>query len=194
MMNRNFKNQPIQLPMVAGATLAIALTAALTSCSNSSKLASPAQTNKQSDQSVPAWTVRLQSACTGVTDNSCRGHYGFSIDANGLYKVGPAPGGQVITGQIAVDKFQTLAAQVKAIEGVSLANAESCDTLDDSTSGGDTLTLTQGSTEKVVLAVKQDESCYEIADTAPWTTYTSPSKRLRTPIILMSFQTPVPTL
>ncbi|MDR3607429.1 MAG: hypothetical protein P4M08_08615 [Oligoflexia bacterium] len=161
MMNRNFKFQPSQLLLAASATFVVALAA----CSNSSHTASPTQANKQGDQRAPAWTAHIQSACTGVADNACRGKYGFSVDANGVYTVGPAPGGQVITGQIASDKFQELAAQVKAIEALSLSNDESCAAVADTNATEDTVTLTHGNTENVVLAVKQDQSCYEVADT-----------------------------
>ncbi len=121
--------------------------------------------NKQGEHAAPAWSVNVKSACSGVTDDSCRGQYGFTVDANGAYRVGPAPGGQFIAGQIAGDKLSSLAAQVKAVQDSSAVSTESCEAAD-SISANDTLVLTLGKTTHTLLVAEATQNCYEIVNTA----------------------------
>jgi hypothetical protein len=89
------------------------------------------------------------------------------VDANGNYQVGPAAHGEVITGQIAADKFQALVGVVKPLmeRGASFAREQSCADLG-SVPSPDTLTFEQGTKQHALLSVEQDQSCYEIANTA----------------------------
>jgi hypothetical protein len=168
-MNRNLK-MTSTLRALGLATIAVAIG----SCGgNSNKnspapgpAAPPAAAPAQKEVVKPAWKVSLQIACTG-TDDSCKPH-SFSVDASGNYRNDPAPGGQALTGQITANELADVTAKVNAFGGLSTAaaSAETCQAVTDATSAtaGDTLTLTQQSTDKVLLLAKDGQSCYEVGN------------------------------
>jgi hypothetical protein len=168
-MNRN-SQIATTLSILSLATIAVAMS----SCGGNSDKPGASPTPQKQQVKAPAWKVSLKSACAGVTDGSCKGQYGFSIDANGSYLIGPAPSGQTLTGQIAADKLADIAAKVNAFGNLSTASAgaENCQLVAEDAdaatiaAAADTLTLTQQSGDKVLLLAKDNSSCYEVSDTS----------------------------
>src|ERR1700678_449390 len=62
------------------------------SSSNANNSPAAPPTTTTSKDTGPAWTLTLKSQCADGTDaTDCLAFYGFSVDADGQYKVGPSP-------------------------------------------------------------------------------------------------------
>lgn len=79
----------------------------------------------QSAQPVsgPAWTLSLTSTCVDAAQDQCVGKYGFSVNAEGAYQVGPGPQGQLRKGVLTDSELAAIKAQVEASSAIA-ANGE----------------------------------------------------------------------
>jgi hypothetical protein len=128
----------IRYSFLIGGTVSAAMLAM--GCNSSSKPAQPGQ--QQAQQNAPAWTLTLKAQCAESTEQ-CLAHYGFSVDAEGNYQVGPGPQGQVRKGKLSDSDFQAVKAQVEAVGSMQLAASENHEALsaEDATANNETLTL-----------------------------------------------------
>lgn len=114
-----FKNTSI-------AVTVLTIGALVTGCNSSSSApqSAPAQ------ESAPAWSMIYQTTCAaGSAAENCVGGYGFKVNADGTYQVGPGPQGQIVKGALANEDFEALTkAASGAIEATSPSalSAESC--------------------------------------------------------------------
>jgi len=56
----------------------------------------------------PVVTVRV--SCEAMVPAYCRGHYGFEVSGDGVWRVGPRPDGQVLSGRLPAPEAQRLRA------------------------------------------------------------------------------------
>jgi hypothetical protein len=113
-------------------------------------------TQQPADQS-PNWALSYQATCAANIDQTaCPGAYGFTVNADGSYQVGPGPQGQTTTGKLAADDFESITSLTGGViaNTTSVARAETC--------GGDfsvdadyTLTLSKRNLKKTVILHKK---------------------------------------
>ncbi len=97
-------------------TTMICLSLAVVACSTKATENQPGR-EPQSDSS-PAWVISLKSTCTAAGAVSCTAQHGFSVNADGKFQVGPAPKGQLITGQLTHEEHTDLSNKLQtAIAG-----------------------------------------------------------------------------
>ena len=82
-------------------------------CSSKSHGNQPGR-NDQS-QSGPAWQLTLKSACSNAAQDQCLARYGFTVDADGNYQVGPGPQGQLRKGTLAESEFAALRSEIQSV-------------------------------------------------------------------------------
>jgi hypothetical protein len=139
-----------------------ALTISLVGSACNSQQSAPATQSPQKEQG-PAWELNYQATCMGTgaaTDpSSCAGAYGFTVNADGTYQVGPGPRGEVIKGKLDHDDFTSLTTLTSSlVGGNSVLSTESCN-------GGFsraedyTLTLVKHGKKKEVLNKKGANLC-----------------------------------
>lgn len=92
---------------------------------------SPAPQSAPAQESAPAWALLYQTTCAaGAAADSCVGAYGFKVNADGTFQVGPGPQGQIVKGTLDSEDFAAVTeAAAGAIDGSSAATAlsgESC--------------------------------------------------------------------
>ena len=101
------------------------------------------------------WTsLSENTSCAVVGADLCAGAYGFSVDMNGNYIVGPSPSGLTLTGQITAAELSALTVDANALAASSPAGSnQSCSTIgvqpgvDDSAN----ITLTSGAVSSYYL-------------------------------------------
>lgn len=113
-----------------------------------------------------AWKLKFKAKCAeGVSAADCIGYYGFTIDQEGQYQVGPGPGGEVRSGSLkAEEKTAFLSLLKNAIGnnaeggGLSLLSSEEHINLENATTSEDLITLAGSDTEeqKLVRAAGTD--------------------------------------
>lgn len=109
---------PVTRPLIFMA--ALLATACLFGCSGSSGVA-----GMDASQSRPEWAVQLLSTCSDTPAENCAAGYPYSIGADGLYRVGPGPQGQLLTGKLSQEEFTAF--QQLYFEALSSAHAHSGD-------------------------------------------------------------------
>jgi hypothetical protein len=116
--------------------------------------------NTSQPDTSPLWSLEYKASCAANSDlTGCAGAYGFKINADGSYQVGPGPQGQTATGKLEAQDFSDLTlAAGGAIDGTSVLSAESCNgyygNVDDYT-----LTLTKHGHKAEVLHKTGDDLC-----------------------------------
>jgi hypothetical protein len=73
-------------------------------CSKSNE--SPPPSVEQPQSSIH-WKIQWTSQCAGLRKEDCLGGYGFSVDSNGTYEVGPGPQGQLLTGKLSEEDLKS---------------------------------------------------------------------------------------
>ncbi len=109
------------------------------------------------------WSLKLSSKCANsVSVADCIGYYGFSVDQQGHYQVGPGPAGEVRSGNLKAEDLQSLSALLK-------------NTVNDGGAGGGSLSLL-GSEEHVSMeAAATSEDLVTISNSSA-----EPQKLIRT--------------
>jgi hypothetical protein len=97
-------------------SLSLLALACLSSCADSNKIAA-----MDASQQRPEWAVQLQSTCNDVAVDDCPAGFPYSVGADGNYRVGPGPQGQVLTGKLSSEEFAEL--QKLYLESVGSARA-----------------------------------------------------------------------
>lgn len=122
MFRSSFLANGAYLPLARPVLFIAALTAAacLLGCSKSDGIS-----GMDASQSRPEWAVQLLSTCSDTSAENCVAGYPYSIGADGIYRVGPGPQGQLLTGKLSPDEFATL--EQLYIEASSSARAHSGD-------------------------------------------------------------------
>lgn len=69
------------------------------------------------------WTVRYAQKCPSTTQEKCSGAHGFSVSSDGHYEVGPGPGGELITGQVAAADLEAVKTAVPHAESACARTA-----------------------------------------------------------------------
>ncbi len=96
------------------------------------------------------------------------GYYGFSVDANSRFKMGPGPEGQSSSGIIAGDEFKNLDAILSQFLSTPASHAEICESrsMEEgifSSDAEDNVVLTRLTGEETVIRVKENDYCFQAA-------------------------------
>ena len=113
----------------------------------------------------PAWKLFLNSQC-GTDQTQCVGAYGFSLLANGTYQVGPGPAGQIITGKLTDEEFQTLETALDSVlkptSPIDIPEASSQETCAPNTAvaGKESITFNRRGQDTQILHAAGTEFCF----------------------------------
>ena len=96
--------------------LIVAAVFAATSCGQNNALKVKPPSAQAAAQREPAWKARLGADCqTAAPKEQCSGGYGFQLSADGVFRVGPGPQGQLWTGTIEPEELKELEGLVAKI-------------------------------------------------------------------------------
>jgi hypothetical protein len=144
--------------------IAVTVGLAFAGCGKSAKNAQPG--DAQQPQTGPAWSLTLKSACTVAEEGQCLAQYGFTVSADGNYKVGPGPQGQLRAGSLTDSELADLKNQVQtAITSTAAVRAEGHEADVDNESD-DTLTLSRPGAADRVLARNTGSDFYYMTNAA----------------------------
>src|SRR6185437_1508820 len=105
------------------AIAAISLAAGLVACNSGN---SAPQANRAQSAQGQAWAFTYKADCSQTADpTQCLGAYGFTVNADGTYQIGPAPQGQLLKEKLDASDFSDLSKLVSGIvDGSAAANAQ----------------------------------------------------------------------
>jgi hypothetical protein len=92
------------------------------------------------------WELKLSSVCPESTEaKNCVGKYGFSVDQDGKYKVGPGPNKELRTGQLTEEEKAAVKALFDTLLTSSTAEAENHDSTEEgnNSDSSEVITLSQ---------------------------------------------------
>lgn len=115
----------------------------------------------------PAWKLNFNSNCASQEKDNCLGGYGFSVDAEGQYAVGPGPDGQVLRGKLPAAEFKAVEGPVAKLlgnQGVSIAS-ETCAARTESDES-DSVVLERRSERKELIRTTTTDFCASVSVTA----------------------------
>jgi hypothetical protein len=72
------------------------------------------------------WRFKYVSRCATAPAEKCNGAYGFAVNDEGGYEIGPGPDGQVLSGVIALDERRSLSELVVSTEQAPQTASASC--------------------------------------------------------------------
>lgn len=168
--------QPKRTNLVALAILALPLfTGMLQGCSSDSS--SGSSDSDSQAQAALKWSLTLHSKCAEIVPEECPAGYGFTVTGDGKYRIGPAPQGQVLSGVLPQESFESFKALLEASvlnpgsgSGASAdptANEEKCDALTLDPLRPRAQSLSDGSIEisglgrqGILLRVESSKRCY----------------------------------
>jgi hypothetical protein len=108
-------------PMISLSLLSLSVILfALSGCGSSSDIS-----GMDASQMRPEWSIQLKASCADTPAENCVAGYPYSVGADGLYRVGPGPQGQLLSGKLSADEFATL--QRLYFDSVASARAHSGD-------------------------------------------------------------------
>jgi hypothetical protein len=126
---------------------AFCVSGALVACNSESKpnpVGHP--TDKRKDQqSALGWTLKYQAKCPEEIDASaCIGAFGFAIEKNGDYTVGPDQKGQIRSGKLSEAEISSIASTLNSTISQSSARAEAHETIEEPTENEITISFMRG--------------------------------------------------
>jgi hypothetical protein len=146
--------------VVVVSAVSVAVSVMMSACGSSNQ-SSQGSSAAQPDQSQN-WALSYQAACPASTAaESCVGQYGFNVDSDGNYQVGPGPHGEIDKGKLSVEEFKSISQLASpAITSTAAAtSAEACSSLDYSDSQDYSLTLTKHAKKAIILQKKGADLC-----------------------------------
>jgi hypothetical protein len=125
--------------------------------------------NVNAAQSRPEWTIELQSSCSDVAAQNCLGGYTYSLGADGLYRVGPGPQGQMLSGKLSQNEFSQLQklyfesiASARAFQGHAVCTPATANN-DDSSSSDTVRWVPQTGSPVEWIRTSPKENCIQLA-------------------------------
>ena len=161
-LNRQLKSRHRVTSLLTAAGIALLGQA----CNGSGNAANPPNTTSR--VTGPAWTITLKSACDDGTDpTNCVAYYGFSVDADGNYKLGPSPENHTKVDKLSDSDRNAISDAIKPFLGVNRSQAsagQTCTDVDPSDPNApistDTVTLTRlGGQPQTIISADPSKIC-----------------------------------
>lgn len=113
-----------------------------------------------------SWTLRLKSECGDTDRTQCIAGYGFSVDHDGQYALGPGPQGEIRKGSLSQEEIQQTRAimdnlQLSGARSLFQGHSETC-VGRESQSDLDSVTLIQNNQERLLTQSRSDRFCYAL--------------------------------
>lgn len=122
---------------------------------------SPAR--EETRQVGPAWKLSYSKECSAGAAEDCEGLYGFLIQEDGRYLVGPAPEGQRVSGEIKSEELEGLRLALSPITdriGPEVVFEEECIQIEQRDQQRVSLNLNRRGQELKVLWIDGDSTCF----------------------------------
>jgi hypothetical protein len=121
----------------------LCLSGALMGCHSSSnqapEQAKPEVKRESQDSKKSSWAITLKSKCdVEIAPEECVGQYGFSIDSDGKYKVGPGLNNETKAGEITAEELNQLKADLSSALAASQLPDQAHATLTEANASEDT--------------------------------------------------------
>jgi hypothetical protein len=134
----------------------VALSLAGLGCNSSSNNSGPGAAPQQKAPQGPAWQLVYQADAGSNDKTQVVGAYGFTINADGSYLVGPGPQGETLKGNLSSEEFTAIQTALQpVISGDALAQTQTCGA-SQIVANNDTLTFVHQTTKSTFLNKSMD--------------------------------------